>query len=116
MRKKSGKPEPTPDPLPETEAGLEGRPEAANLVGIFAALSGQTPAEVLADYAGQNFSVFKPALAELTVEKIGPITARMTAYLDDTAHLDAILNDGAERAQALAEPVLAEVKKIVGFA
>ncbi|MGC6472689.1 MAG: tryptophan--tRNA ligase [Parvibaculales bacterium] len=105
-----------PDPLPETEAGLEGRPEAANLVGIFAALSGQTPAEVLADYAGQNFSVFKPALAELTVEKIGPITARMTAYLDDTAHLDAILNDGAERAQALAEPVLAEVKKIVGFA
>ena len=79
-------------------------------------MSGQTPADVLATYAGQNFSVFKPDLADLTVEKIGPISSEMASYLDDTAYLDKVLNEGAERADALAAPVLADVKKIVGFA
>ena len=104
------------EPLPETEEGLEARPEAANLVGIYAALSGTTVQEVLQQYAGQNFSVFKPALAELMIETIGPITARMQDYLNDQTYLDKVLADGAARAEAIARPVLDEVKKIVGFA
>lgn len=103
------------EPIPETAEGLKERPEADNLVGIFAALSGQTKDAVLADFAGQGFGAFKPKLAELAIEKLSPITGEMARLMDDPAEIDRLLVDGAERASALAQPVLAEVKKIVGF-
>ena len=104
-----------PEPLPETLEDLAGRPEADNLVGIFAALSGRPKAEVLAEYAGKGFGVFKPALADLAVASLGPVTSAMRGYMDDPAQIDAILRDGAERATPIAEATVAEVKKIVGF-
>jgi tryptophanyl-tRNA synthetase len=104
-----------PDPLPETAAGLEGRAEAKNLVGIYAALAGTTEAQVLAEFAGQGFGAFKPRLADLAVSVMGPIGAEMRRLLGDPAEIDRILGDGAERARALAAPTVAEVKKLVGF-
>jgi tryptophanyl-tRNA synthetase len=103
------------EPLPETMDGLEARPEARNLVGVYAALSGVTPEAVLAEFAGQGFGAFKPRLADLAVEKLGPIGAEMRRLLDDPAEIDRILADGAERARTLAAPTMAEVRKIVGF-
>lgn len=105
-----------PDVLPTEIAGLAGRPEAANLVGIFAGLSGRTQADVLSEFGGQGFGVFKPALAELAVLQIAPISAEMNKLLEDDAQIDALLEKGAEQAQAIAGPILAEVKKLVGFA
>ncbi len=104
-----------PDPLPDNTAALESRPEALNLVGIFASLADISKQGVLDQFAGQQFSVFKPALTELAVEKFGPIGEEMKRLMDDPAHVDAILKDGAERAAALAEPVIREVKEVVGF-
>ena len=105
-----------PNPLPETVEGLEGRPEADNLVGIFAALAGQTKADVLKTFGGQGFGQnFKPALADLVVSRLAPVSARMRGYLADPGQIDSILADGAARARAIAEPILAETKKIVGF-
>ncbi|MBO0332559.1 tryptophan--tRNA ligase [Sneathiella sp. CAU 1612] len=103
------------DPLPETEEGLKDRPEAANLVGIYAALADLSKQEVLSEFAGAPFSTFKPALTDLAVEKFGPIGEEMKKLMADPAHVDAILKEGAERAAALAAPVLAEVKEVVGF-
>lgn len=103
------------DALPSEVEGLRGRPEADNLVGIYAALSGRTKADVLAEYGGQGFGAFKPALAELAVEVVAPITAEMTRLKSDRAHIDAVLADGAERARAVAGPVMADVRRIVGF-
>ena len=105
-----------PEVLPTEIAGLAGRPEAANLVGIFAGLSGRTQADVLSEFGGQGFGVFKPALAELAVLQIAPIIAEMNKLLEDDAQIDALLEKGAEQAQAIAGPILAEVKKLVGFA
>ncbi len=104
-----------PEPLPETLEELATRPEADNLVGIFAALDGRTKAEVLAEYAGKGFGTFKPALAELAVEKLAPVGERMRSLLADPAEIDAILAKGAERAREVAAPTVAEVKKLVGF-
>ena len=104
-----------PEPLPGEEKGLEGRPEAANLVGIFAALSGMSRADVLKQFGGQGFGVFKPALSELAVEKLTPIGDEMRRLMADPAYIDAVLEDGAERARAIAAPIYANVKKIVGF-
>ncbi|MGH1558969.1 tryptophan--tRNA ligase [Caulobacter segnis] len=104
-----------PEPLPETLEELTGRAEADNLVGIFAALAGKTKAEVLAEYAGKGFGTFKPALAELAVEKLALVGERMRGLLGDPAVLDAILTKGAEKAREAAAPTLAEVKKLVGF-
>jgi tryptophanyl-tRNA synthetase len=105
-----------PEPLPGEEAGLKTRPEADNLVGIYAALSGQTKAKVLSAYAGQGFGQsFTPDLANLLVEKLGPVSARMRELVADPAQIDAILADGAEKARSIAAPVLAETKRIVGF-
>src|SRR4030095_9089465 len=104
-----------PDPLPETAAGLEGRAEAKNLVGIYAALAGVSEAQVLAEFAGQGFGAFKPRLADLAVSVMGPIGAEMRRLLGDPAEIDRILADGAERARAQAAPTVAEVKKLVGF-
>ena len=104
-----------PAPLPDNLEELKTRPEADNLVGIFAALSGKTKEAVLGEYGGQGFGAFKLALADLTVSVMGPVGARMREYLDDPAELDATLMKGALRARAIAAPVLDETKKLVGF-
>ncbi|WP_197673826.1 tryptophan--tRNA ligase [Stappia sp. ES.058] len=104
-----------PEPLPSEPDGLEERAEAANLVGIYAALSGGTRETVLGDYGGQPFSVFKPALADLAVAKLAPVADEMNRLLADTGSIDAVLKDGAERAGAIAEPVLKDVRAICGF-
>ena len=104
-----------PEPLPETVEGLEDRAEARNLVGIYAALAGTTAEAVVAEYAGQGFGAFKPALADLAVEKLVPITSEMSRLESDPAEIDRILGDGAERAAAIAEPILTEVYQVVGM-
>lgn len=104
-----------PDPLPPTLDGLANRPEADNLVGIYAALAGQTKDQVLGEFGGQLFSAFKPALAELAIAKLSPITQEMKRLTAETAYIDKVLGDGAERADAIAMPVLARVREIVGF-
>ena len=104
-----------PEPLPDTLEALKARPEADNLVGVFAALTDRTKAEVLAEYAGQGFGAFKPALAEAAVEALRPVTDAMRRYMDDPAEIDTVLKGGAERAAAIADPVVAETKALVGF-
>jgi tryptophanyl-tRNA synthetase len=104
-----------PEPLPDSEAGLAGRPEAANLLGIWAALSDQGREAAIARFAGQSFSTFKKELTDLAVSVLSPITAEMKRYLTDPAEIDAILSDGAGRACALSSPIMAEIKDIVGF-
>ncbi|MEX6505706.1 tryptophan--tRNA ligase [Jiella sp. M17.18] len=104
-----------PDALPSEVAGLAGRPEADNLVGIFAALAERSKAEVLTDFGGRAFSEFKPALADLAVQVLSPITGEMRRLLDDPGHIDAVLKDGGERAGAIAAKTMADVKQIVGF-
>ncbi len=104
-----------PEPLPSEVEGLAGRPEADNLVGIYAALSGRSAADVLGEFGGGQFSGFKSALTELAVEKLGPKGAEMKRLVADPAHIDAILADGAARARAIAEPIMNGVKDIVGF-
>jgi tryptophanyl-tRNA synthetase len=104
-----------PEPLPSAAEGLEGRAEAQNLVGIYATLSGETVDAVLGQFGGQGFGAFKPALAELLVETLGPISARFNALRADTAALDAILIKGGERAAALAAPTLAATYQALGL-
>jgi tryptophanyl-tRNA synthetase len=104
-----------PDPLPHDEKALEPRPEADNLVGIYAALADQTKAEVLKSFGGAQFSTFKPALADLLVAKLAPITAEMRRLKDDPGYIDAVLADGSARAQAQAAETMKAVKDIVGF-
>jgi tryptophanyl-tRNA synthetase len=103
------------DPLPETPEGLEGRPEARNLVNIYAALSGRSVAQVLAEYAGQGFGVFKPRLADLAVASLAPISMQMTRLMQDPGAIDAILARGRDRAQAIAAPILARTHDIIGI-
>ncbi|MGI4878701.1 MAG: hypothetical protein ACRYG4_14570, partial [Janthinobacterium lividum] len=103
------------DVLPETAAGLADRPEARNLVGIYAALAGTSVDAVLGEFGGKGFGAFKPALADLTVAKLAPINADYVRLIADPGHLDAVLRDGAARARAIAEPVLAQVYEAVGF-
>ena len=103
------------DVLPSEPEGLEGRPEAANLVGIYAALEGRTSTDVLAEFGGRGFGDFKPALADLAIEKLGPISDEMRRLMSDPDNIDQILTKGAERARAIAEPVLREISEIVGF-
>ena len=104
-----------PEPLPSEPAGLETRPEAQNLVGIYAAMAGTSVEQVLSDFGGAQFSQFKPAMAELAVEKIGPIGNEMRRLLEDPAEIDQILRDGAERALTIADPIMSEVKDIIGM-
>ena len=103
------------EPLPGDPKGLETRAEAKNLVGIFAALADRTPAGVLRDYDGAQFSKFKEDLAELTVAKLGPINSEMRRLQADPAYVDSVLRDGAARARAVADPIVREVQEIVGF-
>ena len=104
-----------PEPLPGEAPGLEGRPEAANLVGIYSAMSGRSVAEVLGEFGGKGFGAFKPALGELLVESLAPINARFVELRQDRAALDAILAKGAARARALAVPTLDKVYNALGL-
>jgi tryptophanyl-tRNA synthetase len=103
------------EPLPDSLDGLAGRAEARNLVNIYAALAGKTPEAVVAEFAGQPFSAFKPALADVAVAHLGPVTARMARFMADPGEIDRILGDGAERAAALAAPILEQTHDIVGL-
>jgi tryptophanyl-tRNA synthetase len=104
-----------PEPLPGHADGLKERPEAANLVGIYAAMAGCSVADVLAQFEGQGFGAFKPALGELLVESLAPITARYRELRTDTAALDAILASGAARARTLAAPTLTRAYTALGL-
>jgi tryptophanyl-tRNA synthetase len=105
-----------PEPLPADPAELEGRPEAKNLVGIYAELTGESIEQVLRRFAGQGFGVFKPALADALVAKLSPLRARLEQFRADPAELDRILAAGAERAAAIGAPTLAEAYRAVGLA
>jgi tryptophanyl-tRNA synthetase len=104
-----------PEPLPLAVADLEGRPEADNLLGIYAALSGLTREQALARFAGQNFSTFKEALSEVAVEVLGRIGGEMSRLMGDPAYIDGVLCRGVERASAIAFPVLREAQEISGL-
>lgn len=103
------------EPLPSEAAGLENRPEAENLVGIFAALSNRSVDQVLAEFGGKGWGAFKPALADLAVTSLSPIAEEMKRLVADRGEMDRILRDGAERARAIAQPIMDDVRKIVGF-
>ncbi|KQT64323.1 MULTISPECIES: tryptophan--tRNA ligase [unclassified Aureimonas] len=104
-----------PQDLPSDVAGLAGRPEAENLVGIFAALAGRDKAGVLSEFGGRQFSAFKPILAELAVETLAPITGEMRRIMDDPAEIDRTLSEGGARARDLADVTMRDVRDIVGF-
>jgi len=104
-----------PEPLPSEVAGLGDRPEARNLVNIYAALAGTTPEAVLAEFGGQGFGAFKPRLADLAVAVLEPISARMAELTASPDEIDRILGEGADRAEAIARPILEQVYDIVGM-
>ncbi|WP_018631941.1 tryptophan--tRNA ligase [Neomegalonema perideroedes] len=104
-----------PAPLPETVEELKDRPEADNLVAIYAAIAETEKEAVLREFAGQGFGAFKPKLAELAVERFGKISAEMRRYEADPAEIDRILSAGADRARALTAPVLDQVYDVLGF-
>ncbi|HYU94613.1 MAG TPA: tryptophan--tRNA ligase [Sphingomicrobium sp.] len=104
-----------PDPLPDDPSGLDGRPEAKNLVGIYGAVTGESVEQVLARFAGQGFGAFKPALADVLIELLRPLRTQLEELRRDATELDRILADGAERASALAAPTLAAAYDAVGL-
>lgn len=104
-----------PEPLPSEADGLKGRPEAENLVGIYAALADVSKEKVLAEFGGGQFSTFKAALVDLSVAKLGPIGGEMKRLVAEPSHIDAILRDGAARARVIADETMHHVKDIVGF-
>ncbi|MFM9864900.1 MAG: tryptophan--tRNA ligase [Micropepsaceae bacterium] len=104
-----------PLPLPETEKDFEGRPEAANLVSIYAAFADKSKQAVLDEFKGGQFSAFKGALAELVVAKLSPIAAEMRRLLADPAELDRLMLKGADQARAIAAPIMSEVRRVVGW-
>ena len=101
--------------LPDNLEALKNRPEAQNLINIYAALSDTSPEKVIAQFAGQGFGKFKPALADLCVEKLAPIGIRLKELMADTAALDSLLAKGATRAAAVADKTLAECKELTGL-
>jgi tryptophanyl-tRNA synthetase len=115
IAKKFKKAKTDPAPLPETLEGLKDRAEARNLVDIYAALSDRTSEAVIAEYTGAGWGRFKPALADLAVDKLAPISAEMRRLLDDPAEIDRLLGEGAEKARAIAAPILDRTYDIVGF-
>ena len=104
-----------PEPLPDDPAELEDRPEAANLVGIYAAVTGESIEQVLGRFAGQGFGVFKPALGDALIALVSPLRSRLEEFRKDPAEIDRILAAGAERASALAAPTLAGAYRAVGL-
>lgn len=115
MEKKIKKAKSDAGVIPASEKELEGRPEVQNLVGIYAALADMSDQAVLDEFAGQGFGAFKPALADLVVDKLRPVSDLMRRYLADSDELDRILAAGADRANALAEPVLTDIRQVIGF-
>ncbi|EJT02993.1 tryptophan--tRNA ligase [Rhizobium sp. CCGE 510] len=115
ISKKIRKAKTDPDGLPSEIDGLQGRPEADNLVAIYAALADKSKADVLAEFGGQQFSIFKPALVDLAIHVMAPITGEMRRLMDDTSHIDAILRKGGERARARAEVTMSQVRDVIGF-
>ena len=115
ISKKLKKARTDPEPLPETLEGLKDRPEARNLVDIYAGLSNQTPETVIADYAGAGWGRFKPALADLAVAKLAPISGEMARLMNDPTEIDRVLAGGAERAEAIALPILHKTYDLVGM-
>ena len=104
-----------PEPLPDTLEGLDGRPEARNLINIYAALADMSPAQVIADHAGQQFGTFKPSLADLAVAKLSPISSEMARLMGDPSEIDRILSRGSERARDITAPILRRTYDIVGM-
>jgi len=104
-----------PEPLPGDVAGLEARPEAANLVGIYAALAETNKEAVIAEYGGQGFGAFKPALADLAVTALAPVANEYARLMNDKAEIDRILAVGADKARAIADPIITETKRLVGY-
>ncbi|MER2535108.1 MAG: tryptophan--tRNA ligase [Rhizobiaceae bacterium] len=115
IAKKIRKAKTDPDGLPSAIEGLTGRPEAENLVTIYAALAERSKEQVLADFGGRQFSDFKPALADLAVEKLAPIAGEMRRIAADPSYVDAVLKDGGERASAQAEGTMTSVRDIIGL-
>jgi tryptophanyl-tRNA synthetase len=104
-----------PEPLPSEPEGLQGRPEARNLVGIYAALAGTDLAGVLRAHGGKGFGAFKEALADLLIAHLSPIAAETRRWLDDPGAIDAVLHNGAARAAAIANPIVDEAERLVGL-
>jgi tryptophanyl-tRNA synthetase len=104
-----------PGAIPSNRDEMAGRPEAENLINIYAALSDSTQGKVMDEFGGKQFSEFKNALADLTVAKVAPVADEMRRLLGDTSEIDRILKDGAARARAIAAPIMDEIKKVVGF-
>ncbi|MCW5774432.1 MAG: tryptophan--tRNA ligase, partial [Rhodospirillaceae bacterium] len=115
IKKAKTDPHPVPETAPADDAARALRPEAYNLMGIYAALAGTSMADVAKQYGGQSFSAFKSALIDVAVANLGPMNAEMRRLTDDPGAVDAVLRDGAERAAALAQPIIEEVYRIVGF-
>ncbi len=115
IAKKIRKAKTDPEPLPTSQEGFKGRPEAANLMGIYAALSDTSVNDVLNKFGGGQFSTFKQKLADLAVSVLGPIDSEMRRLTGDPAYVDSVLKDGADRANAIAGPILAEIQEVVGF-
>ncbi len=115
IAKKIKKAKTDPEPLPSEEKGLEDRPEAQNLIGIYAALSGVAPEKILAEFGGAQFSKFKSALSEICLDRMGALSDKIKKLMEDETEIDHILIDGAERARTIAEPIMNEIKDIVGF-
>jgi tryptophanyl-tRNA synthetase len=115
IAKKIRKAKTDPEPLPSEVAGLEGRPEARNLVNIYAALADMTVDQVMAEVGGKPFSEFKPMLADLAVDRIAPISTEMARLMQDLSEIDRILADGAARARAIAAPILRQTYEIMGM-
>lgn len=115
VQRKIKKAKTDPDLLPDSVKGLDGRPEARNLIGIYAALADVTVDAAVHEFAGKQFSALKEQLADVAVAKLAPIQDAYRRLLDDKAQIDAYLADGARRARAIAAPVLSEVHDVVGF-
>jgi tryptophanyl-tRNA synthetase len=115
IAKKIRKAKTDPDALPSDVAGLEHRPEARNLVNIYAALNDQTVDQVLSEMGGQQFGAFKPALADLAVSKLAPISGEMARLMSDPAEIDRILSHGADQARAITVPILEKTYEIIGM-
>jgi tryptophanyl-tRNA synthetase len=115
IAKKIRKAKTDPEPLPTETAGLKGRPEADNLTGIYAALSGESVEKVLVQYGGGQFSVFKNALADLAVARLGPVGEETKRLQADPSYVESVLRDGSARARAIVAPVMREARQIVGF-
>ena len=115
IAKKIRKAKTDPEPLPSEANGLEGRPEARNLVNIYAALSDQSVDQVMSEMGGKAFSEFKPMLADLAVAQMAPISTEMSRLMQDQGEIDRILADGADRARAIAAPILKKTYEIIGM-